>query len=356
MKRLTKVVVALVAIIAMVGGATAEVLTSNAPGNPCKGITVPALSSTLSVATKGTSSGPAVTALPHSPHSNPSSRVVPSDGPIQVVAAENFWGSLVSQLGGNQTSVLSIVTDPNADPHEYEANASDARAIANAQFVIVNGVGYDDWAVQIIAAEGSSGQTILNVGQLNGVTVGGGDVSGNPHMWYNPIYVNNTVAAMFSDLNSIRPSASSYFQSNYAAMNVTLGQLYGRAAEIRNQFAGAVVAATEDIFVYLANFTHLDLVSPPEFMQAVAEGNDPPTQSVVEFQCQLESGKVRVLVYNQQTVTPITTNMKSIAAANNVTIVGVTETIQPQDVSFQTWMGSELIALQNALNANALGQ
>ena len=115
------------------------------------------------------------------------------------------------------------------------------------------------------------------------------------------------------------------------------------------------MAATEDIFVYLANASGLDLISPPAFMEAVAEGVDPSVQSVTEFQNQLESGNVSVLVYNQQTVSPLTQQMKQIAAQHNVTVIGVTETIQPPDTSFETWMNSELLELQNALNANTLG-
>jgi zinc/manganese transport system substrate-binding protein len=275
---------------------------------------------------------------------------------VPVVAAENFWGSLVAQLGGNQTSVTSIVSDPNADPHEYEASAADARAFANARVIIVNGVGYDDWATEFIAADNNPSQVVLNVGELNGVSVSGGIVSGNPHMWYNPAYVNRTVAAMYSDLVEVQPSSTAYFQANYAALNVSLGALYGQAAQIRAQFAGTEVASTESVFVYLANYTHLDLVSPPAFMQAIAEGNDPPAQSVVTFQCQLESGDVKVLVYNEQTVTPITSEMKSIAQSHNVSVVGVTETIQPPDTSFQAWMGAEYQYLENALNADTLGR
>ncbi len=356
MRRWAKLVVIVVAVAAVAGVAVGEVLTSASPSNPCAGITTPTSTSTASAALASSSIGTRSEGIPGPAIPRDGSSVGPSDGPIPVVAAENFWGSLVSQLGGNQTSVLSIVTDPNADPHEYEANLSDARAISNAQFVIVNGVGYDPWALQLIAADGNSNQVVLNVGDLNGVSVTGGIVTGNPHMWYNPVYVNNTLKAMFTDLVSIRPSATSYFQANYEALNVSLGHLYGQATAIRNQFAGTVVASTESIFVYLANFTQLNLVSPPAFMQAVAEGNDPPTQSVVQFQCQLESGHVRVMVYNLQTVTPITSNMKAIAAANNVTIVGITETIQPSGYTFQEWMGAEYLALANALNANTLGQ
>ncbi len=344
-------VIALVAVLAVAASAVGyEVLTSSAPSNPCA-----AFGTNLTASESPT---PATAAAASSPPRNvlPAHHVVVDSGVIQVVAAENFWGSLVAQLGGNNTSVVSIVTDPNTDPHEYEANSTTAIEIDEAQFVIVNGVGYDDWALQLIAAGGNPNQIVLNVGDLNGVSVTGGIVTGNPHMWYNPVYVNRTVAAMYSDLVAIEPSATSYFSANYAALNVSLGELYERANIIRGQFAGTPVASTESIFVYLANYTDLDLVSPPAFMEAIAEGNDPPAQSVALFQCQLESGKIAVLVYNQQTVTPITTTMKSVAAANNVTILGVTETIQPPGVTFQTWMESEYLQLQNDLNAKALGQ
>jgi zinc/manganese transport system substrate-binding protein len=359
MQRSTKIVAILAVAIVAAGAIGYEVYASSAPSSACAATTTtyqaPA-SAPVTIAKASTIHGTVtdgaalVRAHASSTHSPASSGVIP------VVAAENFWGSLVSQLGGNRTSVLSIVTDPNADPHEYEANSSDAIAVTNAQFVIVNGVGYDDWALQLISADGNPNQLVLNVGDLNGVSVTGGIITGNPHMWYNPTYVNRTVAAMYSDLVSIQPSSRSYFQANYAVLNFSLGQLYSQANHIRALFAGTVVASTESIFVYLANYTGLDLVSPPAFMEAIAEGNDPPAQSVVEFQCQLESGHVSVLIYNEQTVTPITSNMKVIAAENNVTIVGITETIQPPDETFQFWMGAEYQALENALNAKALGQ
>jgi zinc/manganese transport system substrate-binding protein len=275
-----------------------------------------------------------------------------SSGPvIQVVAAENFWGSLIQQLGGTRVNVTSIVTDPNADPHEYESSAAAARAVANANLVIVNGVGYDDWALKLISASSNSNQTVLNVGELLGRANGT-----NPHLWYNPAYVNATVKQMYLDLVKIDPSGANYYKQRYAALNASLAQVDGRISEIRQQFRGTEVASTESIFAYLANATGLDLVSPPAFMNAVAEGVDPPVQSVSEFENQLESGNVSVLVYNEQTVTPLTQQIKQIATQHNVTIVGVTETIQPPDVTFQVWMNAELLQLQNALNAKALGQ
>ena len=281
----------------------------------------------------------------------PTQPVTSQSAVIQVVAAENFWGSLVSQLGGSRTQVLSIVTDPNADPHEYESNSQDAQAIANAAFVIVNGIGYDDWALKIIAASNTPHQVVLNVGDLLGKKEGD-----NPHVWYSPTYVNETVKAMYNDLLTIDPADTSYFTQQYISLNASLGVYNSRISEIRAQFAGTKVASTESIFVYLANATGLDVVSPPAFMDAVAEGNDPPAQSVVQFQQLLQNGTVSVLVYNAQTVTPLTQNIKALAASKGIPIVAVTETIQPPDVTFQVWMNAELITLQNALNAKALGQ
>ena len=274
-----------------------------------------------------------------------------STSPLQIVAAENFWGSLISQLGGIHVHVFSIVSDPNADPHEYESNSADAEAIANASFVIVNGAGYDTWALSLIAAANNPNQKVLNVQELIGQSIGA-----NPHFWYSPYYVNDTVKAMYSDLLSLDPANSAYYQQQYTGLNASLGVYNERISEIRQLFGGTEVASTESIFAYLANATGLDLISPPAFMEAVAEGNDPSAQSVVQFQQQIQNGSVKVLVYNEQTVTPLTQSIKALAAQKQIPIVGVTETIQPPDVAFQTWMNAELLQLQNALNQQALGQ
>jgi zinc/manganese transport system substrate-binding protein len=271
---------------------------------------------------------------------------------LQVVAAENFWGSIVSQIGGSHVQVLSIVSDPNADPHEYESNASDARAVANADYVIENGVGYDSWMDKLLSAGSSNAnQKVLNVGDLVGVQDGG-----NPHLWYNPAYVDQTAEQIEQDLISLDPSDKTYYEQNYTALQSNMAEYQGRITAIKQQYSGTKVAATEDIFVYLANAAGLDLISPPEFIEAVAEGNDPPAASVVQFENQLKSGQVKVLVYNEQTVTPLTEEMKALAAEEQIPVIGVTETIQPPNATFQEWMNAELIDLQNALNANQLGQ
>ena len=281
----------------------------------------------------------------------PSSTTGAPTGMLQVVAAENFWGSLVSQVGGSHVQVLSIVSDPNADPHEYESNANNARAVALANYVIENGAGYDSWMDRLVGAGSNPNRKVLNVADLLGKKEGD-----NPHFWYNPAYVNQVTLRMEQDLIALDPANTSYYEAQYKTLQTSLASYQNRITIIGQEFPNTKVAATEDIFSYLADAAGLDLVSPPAFIQAVAEGNDPPAASVVEFENQLTGGGIAVLVYNEQTVTPLTENMKKLAADQGIPVVGVTETIQPPDVSFEDWMNAELIGLQNALNAKTLGQ
>ena len=130
---------------------------------------------------------------------------------IQIVAAENFWGSLISQLGGTHVQVLCIVSDPNADPHEYASSTENARAIANADYIIVNGAGYDDWSNKLIGAGVKPNCKVLSVAKFLGKKEGD-----NPHFWYSPDYVNQTVKQMELDLISIDPANASYYEQNYA--------------------------------------------------------------------------------------------------------------------------------------------
>ena len=272
---------------------------------------------------------------------------------MQIVAGENFWGSLMSQIGGTHVNVTSIVTNPNTDPHEYESNPADARAITNACLVIVNGAGYDTWALNEIAASNTPHQMVLNVQKELGQPA-----DANPHFWYSPYYVNITVRAMYEDLVNIDPANTAYYKQQYANLNSSLWISYMHQEQlIKQQFSGTPVAATEDIFVYMANATGLKIVTPLAFMEAVAEGNDPAPQDVVTFQNQLNAGNstVRVLVYNEQTITPLTQSLIALAAKNEIPSIRISETIQPPNYTFQAWMQGEVGELQDALNAAALG-
>ena len=270
---------------------------------------------------------------------------------LQIVAAENFWGSLISQLGGTHVHVLSIVSDPNADPHEYESNTTDARAVADADYVIVNGAGYDSWMNKLLSAGGNSARKTLEVSDLLGKKEGD-----NPHFWYNPTYVNQVIAQMDQDLIAADPTDGAYYQQQYATLQTALAPYQNQIAAIKQEYAATPVGATEDIFMYFALATGLDLTTPPEFIQAVGEGNDPTAASVVEFQNQINTKQIKVLVYNEQTVTPITETIKALATAQGIPIVGITETTVPPDAPFQDWMSAEVIALQQALQSSTGGK
>ncbi len=270
---------------------------------------------------------------------------------LQVIAGENFWGDIASQLGGSKAAVQSVVTDPNADPHEYESNTNDARAFATANLVILNGAGYDDWGQKLLSASPNQGRKVLDVADLLGKKSGD-----NPHFWYNPDYVTQVADKITAEYKSLDSGDASYFDQQRTAFTSSLQPYLHRLAEIKQKFAGAPVGATESIFVYMASYLGLNLISPPEFMQAVAEGNDPPANTVVTFHNQIAQKAIKVLVYNVQTATAVTTNLRIEATQQAIPVVGVSETLQPVSATFQEWQDSQLIALENALNSDALVQ
>ena len=268
---------------------------------------------------------------------------------LQVVAGQNFWGSIAAQLGGTHVSVTSVVTNPNADPHEYESSPKDARAFATANYVILNGAGYDDWASKLLAANPNQGRKVFTVADLLNKKPGD-----NPHFWYNPDWVEKVADRITADYQALDSADASYFSQQRAAFRTALQPYHDRIAKIRSSFSGVPVGSTESIFQYQASALGLNLISPPEFMKAVAEGNDPPAQTVAEFHDLIASKKIKLLVYNVQTSTNVTEELKRQATNNNIPVVGVSETLQPVDATFQEWQDAQLLTLQNALNAEAL--
>ena len=268
---------------------------------------------------------------------------------LKVLAGQNFWGSIASQIGGSHANVQSVVTDPNADPHEYETNTNDARAFAQADIVILNGAGYDTWGEKLLDANKSSRRTVVTVADVLGKKEGD-----NPHFWYNPTWVATIADKITATFKSADSADSSYFDQQRAALDSELKPYRDRIAEIKQKFSGVKVGSTESIFVYLATALGLNLISPPEFMKAVAEGTDPPANTVVQFQSQVQQKQIKVLVYNVQTSTDVTTNIRHLAAAADIPVVGVSETLQPESARFQEWQLAQLLALENALNADAL--
>jgi zinc/manganese transport system substrate-binding protein len=314
--------------------------------------------------------------LSHTSTTTSATTGVSASNPIKIVAAENFWGSLVAQLAGVHGNVTSIVTDPNTDPHEYQSNPADAVAIANAKLIIINGMDYDTWASTLISASNNPGQVVLDAQQIVGLS--NAEIATiNPHLWYSPWYVNDTVHAMYNALVSIDPTDKAYFTSQYTTLNASLYNDYMSAEDsMRAQYGGSSstvvgnvlryysggslnnnITATESIVQFLANATGLNILTPVAFMFAVAEGNDPAPSDVATFEQQLSMGNASVgcLVYNIQTVMPVTQQVKTVATQYEVPITDVSETIQPPYLPFQSWQQGEVAGLQNCLNSVALG-
>jgi zinc/manganese transport system substrate-binding protein len=267
-----------------------------------------------------------------------------SSSTLQVIAGENFWGSIAAQLGGSHVSVTSVVTNPNTDPHEYESSATDARAFATADYVILNGAGYDDWGQKLLSANPSSSRKVFTVADLLHKKAGD-----NPHFWYNPDWVEKVADRITADYQALDSADSAYFSQQREAFRSALKPYHDAVAQIRSSFAGVAVGSTESIFVYMAQALGLNLISPPEFMQAISEGSDPPAQTVAAFQNQISHHQIKVLIYNTQTSTPITENLKQLAAKNGIPVVGISETVEPATASFQDWQTKQLNALQAAL-------
>jgi zinc/manganese transport system substrate-binding protein len=272
-------------------------------------------------------------------------------GRLRVVAAENFWGSIAAQLGGDRVAVTSIVVNPATDPHSYEATPSDARAMAGAKVAIVNGIGYDNWASQLLDANPVSGRISVTVGDV--LRLHEGD---NPHQWYSPPNVRRVIAAIVAAYDKADPADTAYFRTREHAFETTgLARYDELLAEIRSRYAGAPVGYSESIFQPLGTYLGLKLMTPYSFAKAVAEGSDVSAQDVETVERQAQSHQIDVWVYNSQNVTPEVSRVTAIARAAHIPVVTVTETLSPASLDFEQWQARELSALLTALH-RATGQ
>lgn len=266
-------------------------------------------------------------------------------GKVEVVAAENFWGSIATQVGGDKVHVVSIITNPDTDPHDYEAKPEDAKRTAVANYVIVNGAGYDPWASKLLAANPVTGRQTLDIGELVGVKEGG-----NPHFWYSPDYVTKVIDQITADLKKLDSGDAGYFDtqsSNYKSSG--LKDYKETIAAIKKKYSGVPVGATESIFVYVAQATGLNLITPADYMKAISEGTDPSAADQATVNQQMTGKKVKVLVFNTQNSTPSVTAVATKAKAAGIPVVEITETLTPAEASYQAWQTAQLKALLKAL-------
>jgi zinc/manganese transport system substrate-binding protein len=266
-------------------------------------------------------------------------------GKVEVVAAENFWGSIATQLGGSHAHVTSVISSPDADPHAYEPTPQDARTVAQAGYMIINGAGYDPWAPKLSDANPSSSRITLTIATLAGRKDGD-----NPHMWYSPPTVMKVVHQIATDLAKLDPNDAAYFAQQEQSFTTTaLGHYSDLRNAITSKYKGTAVGATESIFVDLASDLQLNLTTSPDFMKAISEGSDPTAQDKSTFDAQVSGKKIKVLVFNKQNSTPDIQALVDRANAQQIPVVAITETLDPATATFQDWQSSQLSDLQAAL-------
>jgi zinc/manganese transport system substrate-binding protein len=275
----------------------------------------------------------------------------PRGGALQVVAAENFWGSIAAQLGGDRVRVTSLIANPATDPHDYEPTAVDARALAGAKLAIVNGVGYDPWAPKLLSANPVKGRIVLTVGDLVGAKAGG-----NPHRWYSPADVQQVISAIAADYAKLDPTGAAYFAREKATFETKgLAAYKAEIAAIRHRYAGVRVGASESIFALLAPALGLKLVTPTAFLQAISEGTDPTAQDKATVDRQIAKREIAVWVFNSQNSTPDVQRLTNAARRKGIPVTTITETLTPATATFEAWQVAQLRALRTAL-ARATGR
>jgi zinc/manganese transport system substrate-binding protein len=272
-------------------------------------------------------------------------------GKVEVVAAENFWGSIASQLGGTHASVTSIITSPDTDPHDYEPTPDDGRTIATAKYVIGNGLGYDPWVTELAEANPSASRKVLDIGGSLGL-----DEGVNPHRWYFPGDVDQVIDRITADYKQIAPADAACFdQLNGEYKTKGLEQYKGLIAQIKQKYGGTSVGASESIFVGIAEATGLELVTPASYLDAISEGNDPTAQDKATVDAQINGKQIKVFVFNSQNSTPDVQSLVDQARAEGIPISTLTETLEPADATFQDWQSHQLRALLDALDGRSSG-
>ena len=265
-----------------------------------------------------------------------------ADGKLAVVAAENFYGDIARQIGGERVDVVSIMNNPEQDPHLFETTPGVVRQIANAQIVILNGADYDPWMEKLLAAVPRPDRVVISAASLTGKKPGD-----NPHLWYAPATMPAVAKAIAQAFAKADSAHAADYATRLTATLASLERVAQRAAQIKSKYAGAVVTATEPVFGPMADALGLTMRNK-RFQLAMQNDTEPSARDVAAFENDLKQRKVKVLIYNAQVSAKLTERLREIANKAKVPVVGVTET-QPANVSFQDWMLGQLDAVDKAL-------
>ncbi len=261
---------------------------------------------------------------------------------LQVVAAENFYGDVIKQIGGANVSVTSILSNPDQDPHLFEASPKTARALQHANLVVYNGADYDPWMGKLLAASKNATRKTIVVADLVGKKPGD-----NPHLWYDPATMPAAALAISAALGAADPSHKADYDANLAGFLASLKPIDAKVAALRAQYKGVPVTATEPVFGYMSDAIGLDMRNL-RFQLATMNDTEASAPDIAAFENDLRKRQVKVLIYNSQAEEPMTKRMLKIAKDASVPTVSVTET-QPAGKTFQQWMLAQLDALGAAL-------
>jgi len=266
--------------------------------------------------------------------------------PVSVVAAENFYGDMASQIGGANVAVTSILSNPDDDPHLFEASTETAKALSSAKVVIVNGVDYDPWMEKLITAHKASGRKEIVVGALVGRKPGD-----NPHLWYDPAYMKAAAKALTADLIAVDPAHKTDYEQGEAKFLAALKPLDDKIATMHKSYAGQPVTASEPVFGYQAALIGLK-VHNEKYALAIMNNAEPTPSEVAAFENDLKGRKVKAMLYNAQASEPAVGKLVQLAKDNGIPVVGVSET-EPPGSTYQDWMLKQLNALDKALSGGA---
>ncbi len=266
-----------------------------------------------------------------------------ADGKLAVVAAENFYGDIARQVGGSQVEVVSIMNNPDQDPHLFETTPGVVRQIAGAQIVILNGANYDPWMEKLLAAAPRPGRSVIAAADLMRAKAGD-----NPHLWYAPATMPAVAKALAEAFSKADAAHAADYAARLAATLASLDRIAQRVAQVRAKHAGSAITATESVFGPMADALGLTMRNQ-RFQLAMMNDTEPSARDVAAFENDLKDHRVKALLYNAQVSEKLTLRLLNIARQAKVPVVGVTET-QPANISFQDWMLGELDALDKALS------
>ena len=270
-----------------------------------------------------------------------------SPGTIVAVGAENEYADVIAQVGGKYVQANAIMSNPNTDPHSFEASPAVAREVSAAQLIVQNGVSYDTFMSTIESAAPNSGRKVIDVQQLLGLP----DSTPNPHLWYDPNTMPKVADAIASDLAAIQPSHAAYFKANAKAFIASLTPWYNAIAAFKRAYAGTPVATTEPVADYMLQAVGANNMTPFTFQADIMNGVDPSPQNVAAEKSLFTEHKVKVFLYNQQVTDPLTDSLITLADQNHIPVVGVYETMPVPGFHYQSWMLAEVQDLTKAVTS-----